>query len=178
MINKITFLHFLTASLIIELIMLFLFKFTKYSSDAINNWYNNLEWTAVLLDVLSIMIGFYIARFTYNYLLKNNYINKDDEFIKYLSIVLIVQIIHDFSFYFFIIEPTTPNINKVIDEFKDYAKHYRVQAVVADSLIYLFTTPLLYYYITKNTNNINIFISIVCLYLVGYILHQKALYIN
>ena len=62
MIEKITFIHILTASLLVEIIMLYKFKFTP-SSKAITDWYKNLKWTAVLLDVLSIMIGFYIAKF-------------------------------------------------------------------------------------------------------------------
>lgn len=177
MIENIKFIHILTATLIIELIMLILFKFTNQTSKAINNWYDNLKWTAVILDVLSIIIGFYLAKFIYKYLLKNNYINKNNEFIKFLLILLIVQIIHDIFFYFFVIEPTPLKINKVIDEFKEYAKHYKLQAVIADSLIYIFTTPLLYYVIKKYPDNINIFISIVCTYLVGYLLYQKPLYI-
>ena len=177
MIKNIKFIHILTATLIIELIMLILFKFTNQTSKAINNWYDNLKWTAVILDVLSIIIGFYLAKFIYKYLLKNNYINKNNEFIKFLLILLIVQIIHDIFFYFFVIEPTPLKINKVIDEFKEYAKHYKLQAVIADSLIYIFTTPLLYYVIKKYPDNINIFISIVCTYLVGYLLYQKPLYI-
>ena len=58
MIQNIKFLHILTATLIIELIMLILFKFTNQTSRAINNWYDNLKWTAIILDVLSIIIGF------------------------------------------------------------------------------------------------------------------------
>jgi len=177
MIENIKFLHILTATLIIELIMLILFKFTKQTSRAINNWYDNLKWTAIILDVLSIIIGFYLTKFIFEYLLKNNYISKNNEFIKFLLILLIVQIIHDISFYFGVISPTPFNINKVIDEFKDYANHYKLQAVVADSLIYIFTAPLLYYIIVKNSDSINTFISIVCTYLVGYLLYQKPLYI-
>ena len=95
MIKDLTFLHFLTASVIVELFMLILFRFTK-SSKAINNWYDNLGWTAVILDVLSILIGFYIAKFIYEYLVKKKYIDTDHELYKYLGLVLCVQIIHDF----------------------------------------------------------------------------------
>ena len=63
--------------------------------------------------------------------------------------------------------------NKVIDEFKNYAKYYQTQAVVADSMIYLITTPILYYYLKNNKDETNIFISIVSVYLMGYFLHQK-----
>ena len=42
MIEKLTFIHILTAALIVEIIMLYMFKFTK-SSNAIKNWYKNLK---------------------------------------------------------------------------------------------------------------------------------------
>ena len=102
MIKDLEFIHFLTATLLIELFMLIKFRFTK-SNKAINDWYNNLQWTAVMLDIVCI-IGFYIAKFIYEFLIENNYINNKYEFVKYLGIVLLVQIIHDFSFYFFVIK--------------------------------------------------------------------------
>ena len=176
MIKDLSFLHILTAVLVIELIMLFMFKFTNRTSVVINNWYNNLGWTSVILDVLSILIGFYIALFIYDYLLRENYINEKNEFVKFLMIVICVQIIHDISFYLFVIKPTTLGKNKVIDEFKDYAKYYRGQAIVADTMIYLFTTSILYYAIKTYSDKTNVFISLVCLYLIGYLLHQKSRY--
>jgi len=172
MIKDLTFLHFLTATVVIELFMMILFRFTK-SSKAINNWYDNLGWTAVILDVLSILIGFYIAKFMYEYLLQEKYINNDYELYKFLGLVLMIQIIHDFSFYFFVIKPFPKFKNRVIDEFKEYAKYYKSQAVLADSLIYIATTPLLYLIIQKNNTNTNTFISIVCFYLIGYLIYQK-----
>lgn len=175
MIKNIKFIHFLTATAIIEIIMLVIFKFTKYSSRSILNWYNNLGWTAILLDVLSIIIGFYISKFIYEYLIDNNYLSKKYELLKFLAIVLFVQILHDLLFYFLIIKPTKPKINKVIDEFKSYAKHYQLQAVLADSLIYLTTTPILYYYIQNQSDSKNIFTTILSFYLMGYLLHQKAI---
>lgn len=174
MIENITFLQFLTATLIIETFMMILFRFTK-TSKAINNWYNNLGWTAVILDVLSILIGFYIAKFIYEYLVEQKYINTEYEIYKYLGLVLMVQIIHDFSFYFFVIKSYPKFKNKVIDEFKEYAKYYKSQAVFADSLIYIATTPILYYLITKNNNDINVFINLIGFYLIGYFLYQKPI---
>ena len=172
MIENITFLQFLTATLIIETFMMILFRFTK-TSKAINNWYNNLGWTAVILDVLSILIGFYIAKFIYEYLVEQKYINTEYELYKYLCLVLMVQIIHDFSFYFFVIKPYPKFKNKVIDEFKEYAKYYKSQAVFADSLIYIATTPILYYLITKNNNDTNVFINLIGFYLIGYFFYQN-----
>ena len=174
MIEQLTFIHFLTATALIELCMLSLFKFTKQSSTTINNWYGNLGWTAIILDVLSILIGFYIAKFMYHYLRENKYISKKHELIKYLVILLSVQILHDFLFYFLVINPTPIGVNRVIDEFKEYATFYQTKAVVADSLIYLSITPILYYYIQYQSNAVNTFTTIVCFYLTSYLLHQKA----
>jgi hypothetical protein len=175
MIKDLTFLHFLTASVVIELFMMILFRFTKspFTGISINRWYDNLGWTAVILDVLSILIGFYIAKFIYEYLVKEKYINTDYELYKYLGIVLCIQIIHDFSFYLFVIKPYPKNKNRVIDEFKNYAERVKTGAVIGDSFMYLLATPLLYLYIQKNNINTNTFISILCFYLIGYLIYQK-----
>tara|TARA_A100001015_G_scaffold319412_1_gene442205 strand:- start:1321 stop:1866 length:546 start_codon:yes stop_codon:yes gene_type:complete len=175
MIKDLTFLHFLTASVIIEAFILYLFRFTKspLTGIAINRWYDNLGWSAVILDILSFLIGFYIAKFIYEYLVVQKFINTDYEIYKFLGIVLCVQIIHDFSFYFFVIKPYPKNKNRVMDEFKSYAERVKSGAVIGDSIMYLLATPLLYLFVQKNNINTNTFISIVCFYLIGYLIYQK-----
>jgi hypothetical protein len=175
MIKDLTFLHFLTASVIIELFMLYLFRFTKspFTGQAINKWYDNLGWSAIILDLLSVLIGFYIAKYIYEYLVDKKYINNEYEIFKYLGIVLLVQITHDFLFYFLVIKPFPANKNRVMDEFKSYAESVKAGAVVGDSFMYLLATPLLYLFIQKNNIHTNTFISIVCFYLIGYLIYQK-----
>ena len=175
MIENITFLQFLTATLIIETFMLYLFRFTKspFSGVAINRWYNNIGIIAVLLDIVSVLIGFYLAKFLYQYLTNNGYMNKNYEFWKFLGLVLIIQILHDFGFYFTVIRNTKSGINRVIDEFKSYAKSVGTGAVIGDSFMYLVATPILYYLITKNSNDTNVFINLIGFYLIGYFLYQK-----
>lgn len=175
MIENITFLQFLTATLIIETFMLFLFRFTKspFSGIAINRWYNNIGIIAVLLDIVSVLIGFYLAKFLYQYLTDNGYMSKDYELWKFLGLVLMIQILHDFGFYFTVIRNTSSGMNRVIDEFKSYAKSVGTGAVIGDSFMYLVATPILYYLITKNSNDTNIFINLIGFYLIGYFLYQK-----
>jgi hypothetical protein len=67
--------------------------------------------------------------------------------------------------------PTKKNL--VIDEFKSYAERVKTGAVIGDSFMYLLATPLLYLYIQKNNIHTNTFISIVCFYLIGYLIYQK-----
>jgi hypothetical protein len=175
MIKDLTFLHFLTTSVVVEVFILYLFRFTKspLTGVSINRWYDNLGWPAVILDVLSFLIGFYIAKFIYEYLVDKKYINTDYELYKFLGIVLCVQILHDFLFYFFVIKPYPNNKNKVMDELKLYSEKVKTGAVIGDSIMYLIGTPLLYFYIQKNNINTNTFISIVCFYLIGYLIYQK-----
>jgi hypothetical protein len=177
MIDKITFLHFLTAALVIETFMLYLFRFTKspFTGIAINRWYNNIGIVAVLLDVLSFIIGFYLAKFLYEYLSYHKYITDKYQFWKFLGLVLFIQILHDFGFYFTIIKNTNYGTNIVVDEFKRYAQSVSYGAVIGDSFMYLVATPILYYIVTKKTNDINIFVSLVCSYLIGYFLYQKPI---
>ena len=60
-----------------------------------------------------------------------------------------------------------------IDELKSYSKSIGTGAIIGDSFMYLLATPLLYLYIQKNNINTNTFISIVCFYLIGYLIYQK-----
>tara|TARA_X000000950_G_scaffold90436_1_gene113768 strand:+ start:804 stop:1349 length:546 start_codon:yes stop_codon:yes gene_type:complete len=175
MVKEFTFLQLLTTTVIVEAFILYLFRFTRspLTGKAINRWYNNLGWSAVILDLLSFMIGFYIAKFIYEYLVDKKYINTNYELYKFLGIVLVVQILHDFSFYFFVIKPYPENKNIVMDEFKYYTEKVKTGAVIGDSIMYLIGTPLLYLIIQKNDINTNTFISIVSLYLIGYFIYQK-----
>jgi hypothetical protein len=176
MINKLEFIHFFTAACIVEMVFLYLFRFTRspLTGKAINNWYSNLGWSAIILDIVSVLIGFYIAKFVYEYFVSKKYITEEYSILKYLAIVLIVQIIHDFSFYFVIIRNSKMGQSIVMDEFKRYTSSVGVGAVIGDSLMYLLGTPLLFYLATIR-NDVNIFSSLVSLYLIGYFVHQKPL---
>ena len=53
MIENIEFLHFFTATCLVEVLFLYLFRFTRspLTGKAINNWYTHLGWSAVILDI-------------------------------------------------------------------------------------------------------------------------------
>ena len=192
MINKLTFLHYFTATLLVETIMLFLFRYTNspFTGKAINRWYDNLGWTAIILDVMAVLLGFYLAKYLYLFLLKNK-IRKNNTILNFLFVLLFVQIVHDLLFYYIVIKNTPVGVNKVMDEFKNYAEDVRFGAVIGDSFMYIISMFILYGFdvfgpmkqnllisgIVKNNTEINTFISILCIYLIGYFLHQKPLYI-
>ena len=179
MIEQLTFIHFFAAACIVELLIIFVFRKTqswgsgkKWSS--INKWYTNLRWTAVILDILSLLIGFYIAKFIFEYVVKEKMITKENEIFKYLGILLCVQIIHDFSFYTLINKQNKKGTSQVMDEFIDYSKTVGINAVIGDSLMYIISIPILYI-IYKMKDDITIFSILVSIYVVGYLIYQKPL---
>ena len=54
MLDKLTFENIIGTTLVVETIMLFLFRFTKtpFASKNINKWYTSLRWSALLLDIM------------------------------------------------------------------------------------------------------------------------------
>jgi hypothetical protein len=175
-ISKLSFIHFLTSALVIECFIIFLFRFTKspFSGESINNWYTNFGWSAVILDVLSLIIGFYLAKYAYLFLLKKDIISKKYALLTFLAIMLVIQIVHDFTFYFTVIKPHKTGRNAIMDELQSYANKVSYGAVIGDSFMYLLATPLLYFLIQME-NEENTFISLVSAYIIGYILYQKPI---
>ena len=61
-----------------------------------------------------------------------------------------------------------------MDEFIRYAKSVKYGAVIGDPTMYLLATTFIIY-ISKFRNDVNIFSSLVSLYLIGYFIYQKPL---
>ena len=89
--------------------------------------------------------------------------------------MLCVQIIHDFGFYFLVIKNTKKGINEIMDVLIYYANNVKVGAVIGDSFMYLLATPMLLL-LTKYSDESNIFISLISLYIIGYFVYQKPAY--
>ena len=168
--DKIKFLNILTSTVLVETIMLIMFRYTKsfFSVKAINDWYDNLKWSAIILDILIVMIVFYINLFYCKYFKLNGYY-------QFLFCQLAFQIIHDLIFYFFFIRKKPEGQSPVWDEFKSYAKNTNIWAIFGDSYMYLLGVPLLMKTL-KLTDDKLIFISLCCLYIIGYLIYQKPLY--
>ncbi len=170
-IKKLEFIDFLAVTFIVEVIIIIIVRNNAVYKWLVKNWWTNLQWTAVILDMSSMIGGFYLAKFAFLALLKNNIISNTYPVFKYSSILIIIQVIHDLMFYFTTILPTKRGSNYVIDLFKDYAKIAKTDAITGDSLMYLIALPILF-----NLNYLDydskIFICILCLYLLGYLIYK------
>ena len=48
-------------------------------------WYNNFTWTAVIMDILSVMIGFYLAKYVYEFLVNSIHYFEEDNIFKMIK---------------------------------------------------------------------------------------------
>ena len=83
------------AVLITDLFVILLLNTKIIKSDVLRKWYSQYNLSAVIADVLIILIGLIITRAIYYYIF--------DKFsiLKFISLAVIVQIAHDVLFYLF-----------------------------------------------------------------------------
>lgn len=165
--NKISdYLPILNGSILADiLIILGLYYTNLYPSKYLKKWYETYRLSAVVADVLILVIGKIIVRSIYNKFFK------EFSILKFIFLILIIQIIHDILFYFLF--TTIPRgYNKMIDLFKDYAKEVSYGAIIGDSSMIIISTLLSSIFANLNINQ-NIILNIFLVYLIPYIIYIK-----
>lgn len=147
-----------------DLIIIYFLYYTKYiNSKTLKNWYKEFRLSAFIADIFIIVIGIIIARYIFYYL------EIVPSLVSFILVVLLIQFIHDISFYLFF-KNIKRGSNKMLDFFKDYANEVGIGAIKGDSLILVLTVLFSYYYSTLNLN-INLIILIILMYLVPYFIY-------
>ena len=150
--------------LITDLFVILLLNTSVIKSQVLRKWYSQYNLSAVIADVLIILIALIITRAIYYYLFDSFSI------VKFVILAVIVQIIHDLLFY--IIFSNVPRgVNKMLDTFKDYAKDVSFYAILADSGMMIMSSLIAYYLVNKSTNT-NIIVLISFIYLLPYLLYN------
>jgi uncharacterized protein YacL len=152
------------AVLITDLFVILLLNTSVIKSQVLKEWYSRYNLSAVIADVLIILIGLIITRAIYYYVFDSFSI------IKFLILAVAVQITHDILFYIFF-SNIPRGVNKMIDTFKDYANDVSYKAILADSGMMIMSCLIAYYLVNKNTNT-NIIVLISFLYLLPYLLYN------
>ena len=152
------------AVLITDLFVIFLLNTKVIKSRVLRQWYSQYNLSAVIADVLIILIGLIITRVIYYYVFDSFSI------VKFVILAVIVQIIHDILFYVFF-SNIPRGVNKMLDTFKDYANDVSYKAILADSGMMIMSCLIAYYLVNKNTNT-NIIVLISFLYLLPYLLYN------
>lgn len=160
------YLPMLNGSIMADIIILLIVYYTPYfNSSMLMKWYEDYRLSAVIADVLILVIGLIITRYIYTKLgLKWNI------FI-FLVILLGVQIIHDYLFYIFF-SSLPRGVNKMLDVFKDYAKEVNYGAILGDSFMIVIAALLSSYFANLSLHG-NLILLICSVYLIPYILYTR-----
>jgi uncharacterized protein YacL len=146
-----------------DLIIIFLLYHGIFNSYYLKKWYKKYQLSAVIADVLILVIGIIIARYLYKYFFGAFNIWK------FTGLAVIIQIVHDFLFYWFF--KTIPRgYNSMLDFFKDYANEVGVGAILGDSFMMILSCLLSSHFATYSLNS-NIIMLIVFVYFVPYMIN-------
>uniref|UniRef100_A0A6C0JXY3 Uncharacterized protein n=1 Tax=viral metagenome TaxID=1070528 RepID=A0A6C0JXY3_9ZZZZ len=162
--NTTDYLPLLNGVLITDLFVILCLNTKLIKSVVLRKWYDQYNLSAVIADVLIILIGLIIARAIYYYVFDTFSI------IKFVFLAVLVQVIHDILFYIFFTN-VPRGINKMLDTFKDYANEASYKAILADSGMMIMASLLTSYLAGKSVNT-NIIVLIAFVYILPYLLYN------
>jgi len=165
--------YIFVAILTIDVVVLFLARYNKTGGKYLNEWYDQFNILAVLVDVMVIFIGFLIARYIYTNLFFDKFGWNP---IFFMLLLVVIQIIHDSLFYFGILRNIPVRNNEMIDVLKKYAEDLGGIIYGGDALVVISSAVVAMFYKSLPTNA---FISVgsVVVYSLPYILFTKNPYI-
>lgn len=156
----------LNGAIFADLLIIFIVYYTRFfNSKYLMKWYETYRLSAVIADVLILVIGLVIARFLYKYFFTQFSV------IKFIGLVLVIQIIHDILFYVFF-KSVPRGMNKMLDLFKDYAKEVSAGAIAGDSFM-IAITALASMFFANYSEHTNLLYLIGLVYMIPYILYTK-----
>lgn len=154
-------LHIFSAVVWVDFIVIALSKVIPMTK-ALDIWYQKFGIVAVMNDCLVIVLGILIAQFIHP--------NASVTVLALTSVI--VQVIHDYLFYIFIILGIPKGHNSMMDLFKMYAAEGGYKILIADALM-ISGTVFLGDYLSDINDNIVIFIGLLGLYAMTYMIYTK-----
>jgi len=162
------YLPILNGCIIADLIIIFLLYHGIFNSLFLRKWYKKYQLSAVIADVLILVIGIILARFFYKFVFPL----QGFSIWKFTGLAVIIQIIHDILFYLFFRSIPT-GYNAMLDFFKAYAREVGAGAILGDSFMMIIACLFSSYFATYSLNS-NLIILIVSLYLFPYMINYMA----
>jgi hypothetical protein len=160
------YLSIINSALITDLFVIILVIQGSIKSKVLIDWYKTYNLSAVIADVLIIVIGVLLARVAYPYVYG---VSTTFSLLKFTILAVSIQIIHDVLFNS-IITAIPRGANRMVDTFKAYAKEVGIKAIFADTAMMISTCVIANYLANKNPN-VNIVTFIVSIYCVPYLIY-------
>jgi hypothetical protein len=157
------------AILTVDVFVMFLARyFPEFFGSALNRWYDDFQLSAVLSDVLIILIGFIIARYIYTIWIKPEF--GWNPFL-FVGLVVLIQAIHDALFYLFVIKPLPKGHNLMIDLFKTYSKG-GLRIIGGDAMLMIMSALVGFLYKSLD-QHVVVGVNVLVLYALPYILNTS-----
>jgi hypothetical protein len=165
--------YIFVAILTIDVVVLFLARYNKTGGKYLNEWYDQFNILAVLVDVMVIFIGFIITRYIYTNLFFDKFGWNP---IFFMLLLVVIQLLHDSLFYFGALRNIPLRNNEMIDVLKKYAEDLGGVIYGGDALVVIASAVVAMFYESLPTTA---FISVgsVVVYSLPYILFTKNPYI-
>lgn len=146
-----------------DLLIIFLVFHNVFKSAYLKKWYHKYQLSAVIADVLILVIGIIIARFLYKFLFSKF------SLWKFTALAVCIQITHDFLFYWFF-KSVPYGYNEMLDFFKEYAKEVGVGAILGDSFMMIISCLFSSHFATYSLNY-NIILLVISSYFIPYMIN-------
>jgi hypothetical protein len=160
------YLTIVNGALITDILVIILLIQGSINSNVLIDWYKTYNLSAVIADVLIIVIGVLLARLFYPYVYGAN---AAFSLLKFTLLAVGIQIIHDILFNG-IITAIPRGTNRMVDTFKAYAKEVGVKAIISDSTM-MVVTCLIANYLANKSPSVSTVTFIVSVYCVPYLIY-------
>jgi hypothetical protein len=160
------YLSIVNGALITDILVIVLLIQGSINSKVLIDWYKTYNLSAVIADVLIIVIGVLLARVFYPYVYGAN---SSFSLLKFTILAVCIQIAHDLLFNG-VITAIPRGANRMVDTFKAYAKEVGVKAIVSDSTM-MIVTCLIANYLANKDHSVNAVTFIVSVYCVPYLIY-------
>ena len=160
------YLSIINSALITDILVIILLILGSIKSKVLVEWYKTYNLSAVIADVLIIVIGVLLARVAYPYVYGAN---TSFSLLKFTLLAVGIQIIHDILFNS-IITAIPKGANRMVDTFKSYSKEVGIKAIFSDSAMMIATCLIANYLVNKSPST-NIVTFIVSIYCVPYLIY-------
>lgn len=163
------------AAIIVEVVVLCLVRFCPdIFGKAINIWFNRFKFSAVLADILTIMIGFGITRYVYSEWLYPKY---EWNPLYFTGLAALIQTLYVSFFYFVVVRPTPQGNNSMIDALREIVTATGPKILGSEALKATGAT-LLTMLLKSAPLHISASIAILSTYIIPFVLETKNTYSN